>query len=260
MVKLGGSAISDKSRPMSYNRASVRSVAGLVKRLLGRGWGVVLIHGGGSFAHPVAMAYGLDRGIVDDGQLIGVPLTLATLNGLNSLILVEFAKAGIPTYTVKAGSIFMRIDSEVEGFGVGLLVRLMGRGVVPVIYGDVIFDSKRTFSIISGDEIMYYLARELKPKLALFLIDLPGVFEEGPGKGSLIRVLKPGGGLKIREGGIDVTGGLSSKLSYAFKIAEVSQETYICSATDEESLNAIAQGLEPPRCTRVVNQPGSAGS
>lgn len=250
LIKLGGSAFSDKSRPLSFYEEPVRNLALLIKQ---HGITPVLIHGGGSFAHPVAKAYGLDRGIRDDGQLIGVSLTSLALSLLNERITSIFLKLKLPTYTIRTGAVFVRVLSglRLSSDVVDLVRRLVEMGIIPVFYGDVIHDYKLGFSILSGDEIMVELAKWLKPKYALFLMDVEGVYSKGPRMGELIRVFKPSTQVSYSVGGVDATGGLMSKLKHAIELASMGVRTYLCSIMDQESLSLILTGGEPGRCTRI---------
>ena len=250
LIKLGGSAFSDKSRPLSFNEEAVRNLALLIKH---HGITPILIHGGGSFAHPVAKAYGLDKGIRDDAQLIGVSLTSLMLSLLNEKIVSAFSKLGLPTYTIRTGAVFTRTLSglRISSDAVDLVNRLVKMGIIPVFYGDVIYDHELGFSILSGDEIMVELAKWLKPKYALFLMDVEGVYTKGPRVGELIKVFKPSTQVSYSVGGVDATGGLMGKLKHAFKLAEIGVETYLCSVMDSESISLILTGKEPKRCTRI---------
>ncbi|ABW01832.1 isopentenyl phosphate kinase [Caldivirga maquilingensis] len=250
LIKLGGSAFSNKAKPLSFHEEPVRNLALLIKQ---HGITPVLIHGGGSFAHPVAKAYGLDKGIRDDAQLIGVSLTSLTLSLLNERITSIFSKLGLPTYTIRTGAVFMRTLSglKLSGDVVDLVRRLVGMRIIPVFYGDVIHDYELGFSILSGDEIMVELAKRLKPRYALFLMDVEGVYSEGPRRGELIRVFKPSTSISYSSSGVDATGGLMGKLKHAIELAEMSVQTYLCSVMDQESISLILTGGEPRGCTRI---------
>ncbi len=107
MMKLGGgSAISDKSRPLSYREDWVRELGTLLAREISSGNKFVLVHGGGSFAHPVALAYGLSA-YRDDEQLAGVSLTSAVLSYLSMKITLTLASVGLPIYPLRTGSIYV---------------------------------------------------------------------------------------------------------------------------------------------------------
>ncbi|KUO85921.1 MAG: isopentenyl phosphate kinase [Caldivirga sp.] len=250
IIKIGGSAFSNKTIPLSFNEAPIRRLALLIRS---HGMVPVIVHGGGSFAHPVAKAYGLNRGIRDEGQLIGVALTSLTLTMLNGRITSIFSSVGLPTYTLRTGAVFMRSGRELRlsDDAVHLMRRLVSMSVIPMLYGDVIIDDELGFSILSGDDIMVELARALKPSKALFLMDVDGVYTKGPGRGELIRVFKPSMRVAYGNSGIDATGGLANKLTSAIKISSLGVETYLCSINDGESISRVLSGIKPMRCTKV---------
>lgn len=251
IIKIGGSAVTDKSRPLSLDLAPIQPLARLIRR---SGEEVVLIHGGGSFAHPIAKAYGLGVGVRDEDQLIGVALTTAALEMLSHAITIELAKGGVAAYYVRTGDAFRAEGGRAVLVDAESVIDAMRRGAVPMLHGDVVRDSELGFSIISGDAIAEALARLLRPRAALFLMDVDGVYSDGPGRGRLLRRLargedsaRVGGG-----GGIDVTGGLSGKLRHAWGIVEAGARVFLCSIRDLESLEAVVGGGEPPRCTELT--------
>ncbi|MFP3045089.1 MAG: isopentenyl phosphate kinase [Thermocladium sp.] len=249
IIKIGGSAITDKSRPLSLDLEPVRGLAGLLR---GLGEGLVLIHGGGSFAHPLAKAYGLGGGTRDEHQLIGVSLTTAALEALNQALTIELARRGVATYYVRAGDVFQMKRGQAFLANPGPILGALSRGVAPLLHGDVVMDSELGFSIISGDAIAEEITRLLSPRLVLFLMDVEGVYSEGAGKGALMRRLRRGDLIGVGGDAIDVTGGLMGKLRHAWNIAEMGPRTFMCSIKDLESIEAIIWGNDPPRCTELI--------
>ncbi|GGP20832.1 aspartate/glutamate/uridylate kinase [Thermocladium modestius] len=250
IIKIGGSAVTDKSRPLSLDLAPIQPLARLIRR---SGEEVVLIHGGGSFAHPIAKAYGLGGGVRDEGQLIGVALTTAALEMLSHAITIELAKGGVAAYYVRTGDAFRAEGGRAVLADAEPILDAMRRGAVPMLHGDVVRDSELGFSIISGDAIAEALARLLRPRAALFLMDVDGVYSEGPGRGRLLRRLARGeDSVRVGGEGIDVTGGLSGKLRHAWGIVEAGARVFLCSIRDLESLEAVVGGGEPPKCTELA--------
>mgnify|MGYP001772623863 CR=1 FL=1 len=248
IMKLGGSAISDKSRPLSYREDWVAGLGSLLVREFRLGRRFILIHGGGSFAHPMALAYGLGR-YRDYGQLIGVSLTSAVLNQLSMKITLTLATVGLPVYPIRTGSIYVIREGRphllIEPMH---LVQLINRGVVPMLYGDVVA-SDEGFSIISGDDIMLDLGLKLRPTASIFLTDVPGILNAS---GEVIRELaNPSMVSEWDSRHIDVTGGLMRKIRSAMELARYVR-TYLCAIWDLESIGRILNDEEPIRCTRFL--------
>jgi len=91
ILKIGGSVLTDKSREGKLNRKEVARIAreiasGDVKSL-------ILIHGAGSFGHPIAKKFGLD---VPGGQnYAGATLTHEMVKELNRAVVQKLIENGI---------------------------------------------------------------------------------------------------------------------------------------------------------------------
>ncbi len=248
IMKLGGSAISDKSKPLSYREDWVQGLGRLLLASIRAGNRFVLIHGGGSFAHPLALAYGLSR-YRDNEQLIGVSLTSAILHYLSMKITMTLTRAGLPIYPLRTGSIYVIRNGKPQLLISPIhVLELLGRGIVPMMYGDVV-PSEEGFSIISGDDIMLDLSLKLRPSAAVFLTDVPGILDSN---GNLIRELTSSSVINERgTGGIDVTGGLMKKVRSAIELSNHTR-TYLCAIWDLKSISSIINNEEPSGCTRFL--------
>ena len=87
-------------------------------------------------------------------------------------------------------------------------------GLVPVIYGDVAFDSEIGGTIISTEEVMMALADALKPSWLLLAGEVPGVLDL---QGEVIGEITAANFEDFQAAlggsrGTDVTGGMTSKV------------------------------------------------
>jgi Predicted archaeal kinase len=249
LIKLGGSAISDKSKPFSYREDWVKNLGKTLLSHYKLGSKFVLVHGGGSFAHPVALAYGLSK-YRDYEQLIGVSLTSSVLNYLSMKITNTLSTVGLPIYPMRTGSIYTIRDGKPQ-----LLIdpthimEIINRGVIPMLYGDVV-PSDEGFSIISGDDIMLDLGIKLRPHAAIFLTDVPGILGRD---GGVIREFSRTSiaDEKGTEHTIDVTGGLIRKARTALELSG-HVRTYLCAIWDLESISKVLNCEGPVNCTKFV--------
>ncbi|WP_069808190.1 isopentenyl phosphate kinase [Vulcanisaeta thermophila] len=244
LIKLGGSSISDKTKPLSYREDWVRGFSRVVLKFLREGHQFIFIHGGGSFAHPLALSYGLSR-YVDEQQTVGISLTSAVLFNLSFKLTMTMTKEGLPIYPIRTGSIYAVNNGKPQLLIDTAHLRLiMSRGLIPMLFGDVV-PSDEGFSIISGDDIMLDLGMRLRPNTAVFLTDVRGVLDPN---GNLIKVVKSLD-VTIREmGHIDVTGGLIKKLRVALELSRYAR-TYLCGIWDLDSIRDVLSGGEPLGCT-----------
>ena len=248
IIKLGGSAISDKSKPLSYREGWVKGLGEVLVKHYKLGSRFILIHGGGSFAHPLALAYGLSR-YRDHEQLIGVSLTSSILNYLSAKLTNTLASIGLPIYPIRTGSIYTIVNGKPQLLiEPAHIVELMSRGVVPMLHGDVV-SSDSGFSIISGDDLILDLSIKLRPLAAVFLTDVPGILDSN---GNVIKEFSSSSVINERATGhIDVTGGLMRKVGIALELSNY-VKTYLCAIWDLASINKILNGEEQINCTKFV--------
>ena len=60
LLKLGGSLLTDKNKPFFIREEVVKST---IQQIINANEKVILIHGGGSFGHPLAKKYNISKGL-----------------------------------------------------------------------------------------------------------------------------------------------------------------------------------------------------
>jgi isopentenyl phosphate kinase len=216
VLKLGGSVVTDKAGDCVIRNDRIRACTGeIVRRPEIQ---VILVHGAGSCGHPQAHRHRLDRG-VPPGDIAGITGTHSAVVRLNTAIVDALRKAGREAigvhplcHCVAAGGRLQDPDWR----PVGLLLSL---GVTPVIHGDVVMDTARGASIISGDQLVASLARALSPDRVGLATDVPGVLG---GDGTVVGRVRRGdaGGLAAGSRNTDVTGGMAGKLAELLDLAD----------------------------------------
>jgi isopentenyl phosphate kinase len=249
VLKLGGSLITDKSKTFSFRRKVVERLAGEIKESGSIDNGLVIVHGGGSFGHPMAEAYGLAGGVKEVKQLIGVASTRSAMTKLNTYVIEALVSHSIPAVTVQTSAVAMCEDGRIKRFDLYPLKRLLSSGLVPVLYGDVVIDDKLGFSILSGDQILTYLSRSLKPERIILATDVDGVFDrnpkEAPGEARLISILTRREFDSIDYGRKnDATGGIKGKLLELMALAQDGYEAQIINALRRDRLKKALSGGE----------------
>lgn len=215
VIKLGGSLITDKSRPFTLKKEALESVAEAFVEASAKGR-IVIVHGGGSFGHyAVSQASGTLKRLVAD---VAYWMSALNMEVVSALMSKGVAAVGLPTWLVARRS---RGKLDVES---GLVRDLLDIGVVPVTHGGLI-GGDGGFEILSGDTLACELAIEMAADALIFLMDVEGVYTEDPrvsASASLVKVLRRSDVQTIKGGsaGIDVTGGLTLKLREAVRAAE----------------------------------------
>ena len=235
IVKLGGSVITDKSKPYSY-RSDV--VSALAEEIASSDEKVLVVHGGGSFGHTVARQQGIssEEAATSAGAVSKTREAMRELNGLLSKTLIENK---LFPYT------FTPFDAVVKAGKrpVSLWLRgLLKLGLTPVTFGDVIL-TPSGFKIFSGDLMVLELAKILEPERCVFALDADGVYEEGTRV--IIPELSPSQVKKVQiRPGEDATGGMKLKLDAAAKIAALGPKVCFVSGYRRNEFSKALKGLE----------------
>jgi isopentenyl phosphate kinase len=225
-LKLGGSLITEKSRPQTLRPAVLqrlcREIAGGLSA--SPGLRLVLGHGSGSFGHTVASQYGTRQGVQTQDQWSGFAEVWRQAATLNHQVMQALHREGIPALAFPASASAVVRDVEVQAWELGPLLAGLNRGLLPVVYGDVAFDHLRGGTILSTEDIFVYLAGVLRPRRILLAGMEAGVWSDYPDRRKLIAEVTPQNVEQVLAGmpgaaGPDVTGGMAGKIRQMVDLA-----------------------------------------
>jgi isopentenyl phosphate kinase len=231
-VKLGGSAITDKTGQEAPDLPAIRRLAAELREALDAEpqLRILLGHGSGSFGHTYAARYGIHHGLPHDGNWMGFALTAAAALRLNRIVVDELLAAGVPALALQPSTTLHSTGGELAAWDTTTLGRALDRSLVPVIHGDVAFDDTQGTAIISTEQLLVYIARQadgLRPA-RIVMVGETGVYTADPrhdpqaqhipyiGRENIAEVLRGAGG----SHGADVTGGMRSKVELLWSLAE----------------------------------------
>lgn len=236
LVKLGGSLITDKRRAYKAKLGVMRRLGQEIKEALTEEsqLGLVLVHGSGSFGHTSAAKYKTGEGFFDSRGRWGACKTHADAAWINRLLIKEFLGVGLSGVSVSPSSILVAKGRRVKEKFLEPVSVLLEKGMIPVLYGDVIWDEKQGSVIYSGEMILGILADYfLEKRWRLERVVLVGI-EEGvyDGEKKVIPLINSEnfGEIKASLGeshGTDVTGGMRHKVEESLKLAEKGVGTLI---------------------------------
>ncbi|WP_297436176.1 isopentenyl phosphate kinase [Thermococcus sp.] len=234
IVKIGGSVFSDKSDPKSFREDVVREIASELGGFYPENE-IIVVHGGGSFGHPLAQQYRIREGIEPDSDFkrVGFSLTHQAMLEVNDRIVEAFLSQHLPAFSVSSSSVFLTEGGEVAYGDVEVIKKLLELNFIPVLFGDVSVDLAKGVEILSGDQIIAYLAKMFRPEKVIFLMDVDGIYDGSPGEGGIIQDLTVEDieplleRLRCTVEGTDVTGGICNKLLKAREIAEYSEVWFV---------------------------------
>lgn len=231
-VKFGGSVITDKTGREAPDLATIRQLAGEVRAALdaaGPSYRLIVGHGSGSFGHTYARRYGIHQGIAPGGDWMGFALTAAAALRLNRIVVDELLAAGVPALALQPSATLISHAGALASWHTAAVARALERGLVPVVHGDVAFDTAQGSAIISTEQLLEALARTpaLRPGRVVLVGEL-GVYTADPradpraqridriDAGNIEAVLAGAGA----SHGVDVTGGMRSKVDLMWRLAQ----------------------------------------
>ncbi len=216
ILKLGGSVITDKSAGCAVDHARIASVA--TDLAAARPGGLLIIHGAGSCGHPEAKRYHLDRG-VRAGHTDGIFVTHRAVSSLNDAVVSALRDTGVAAVGVHPLHTGIADNGRLVGFECRHLEKMLSLGMVPVIHGDVVMDLSQGACIVSGDQLVRYLAVALGINRVGLATDVPGVLDGGVVVPSITRTTVPV--LQIGSSNhTDVTGGMRGKIDELLGLAD----------------------------------------
>ncbi|MBS1193721.1 MAG: isopentenyl phosphate kinase [Methanomicrobia archaeon] len=224
ILKLGGSVITEKSGPCRVDRKRLAEISQAVARR--KTVLLTLVHGAGSCGHPQAQRYRIQEG-VDGSNRKGIAVTHAAVAGLNRAVVQALRREGVEAMGFHPLHFCVAKDGRIAAFPLEPLERLQDLGITPVLHGDVVADRARGASIVSGDQLVTFLATGLRCSRVGIATDVKGVL--GPGGEVVHRIdAASARNLSIRGSGArDVTGGMRGKVEELLRLATQGIESHI---------------------------------
>lgn len=233
LLKLGGSIITNKEKPLTPNRISIRKIASSLKNVSEP---LVIIHGGGSYGHYWSVKYDMHTK-PQRYNVKGVSVVKNSMVELNNIVLRSFLESGLKPYSLPPSD-FM-VGNKPLTRKIKEISKISKTGLTPISFGDVMWFGKNKFFILSGDRIMGILCKILRPRIAIFVTNVDGVYSDMKSKTLLneITKVKP----ITSKVTMDVTGGMSRKIKEAFSISKDGIDVF------------FVNGNTPQRITNAIN-------
>ncbi|HKJ59017.1 MAG TPA: isopentenyl phosphate kinase, partial [Halobacteriales archaeon] len=174
VLKLGGSVITHKGDRESIDDEALDRAAATVSAAADD---LVLVHGAGSFGHPIADAHGLSRtdGSHDAVAALDVHDAMGLLSDAVVSRLQDHGAAALPVRPLSAG--YRDAEGELD-LATGPVEAMLGEGFLPVLHGDVIVHEGRGVTIVSGDELVAVVADALSADRVGLCSAVPGVLDD----------------------------------------------------------------------------------
>ena len=272
-LKLGGSLITDKGRPRTPRVDVLSSLCRQIADVSARDPNLILLigHGSGSFGHVAAKKYKTRAGLPpltppEGGRTSPFPFRGKVRMGagaywhgftevwheareLNKIVMDSLRVAKIPAMAISPSSSVIAKDGKVVEWNLAQIKHAFTNGVVPVVYGDVVFDEARGGTILSTEDLFVYLAQELRPTRVLLAGIEDGIYADFPARKQRVMRVSPASYPKISAGigesqATDVTGGMLSKVQQMLELVESIPElsVQIFSGREEGNLESVLCG------------------
>lgn len=182
ILKLGGCIVTFKNqeKPIA-NTENIKRFAKEINLALQKNHNlkIILIHGAGSFGHPLAKKHNLKLGAKTAEQIRASLESIYLLHNLTNIFLNIFLEEGInvkPIYTSNVTTQKNLCNAKID---INQIKSCLALNIIPILSGSMVFDDKLNFSICSGDVIAKVLAEKFKAEL-LFATDVDGIFNSDP--------------------------------------------------------------------------------
>ncbi len=249
LLKLGGSLITEKSKACEINQDILDRLCAEIARSRKQFPEVQIIlgHGSGSFGHIPAQKYRTREGVSTNQQWLGFAEVYHQARALNNAVITALHRHGVPAVAFPVSSSAYRDNCGKVSWDLRPLSAALEHHLLPVVYGDVLFDESIGGTILSTEEIFEILAHRLPVNRILIAGKEAGVFADFPVNHRLIRYISarnhsPEKVLLKGSSAIDVTGGMASKVQLMLQIV----------TRNPAIIARIFSGLEPGSINKAL--------
>jgi isopentenyl phosphate kinase len=245
ILKLGGSVITYKNQYFSPHMENIERLAGEIAESIDKS--IIIVHGAGSFGHPLAKKHSISEGLKSRDQLVGFSETHQAMTHLNQIIVDTLLGFGVPAFGVSISSTLITRGTRLDKIDLSVIKLLIETGLTPVLYGDAVLDIEQGFAILSGDQLVVRLAIEFRAERVIFGSDVDGLFTSNPKIDASAKFIEK---ISIRAKTVDVgdttftdvTGGMKGKLDEAKEAVRAGTKVIFLNATAKDRVKMALKG------------------
>jgi isopentenyl phosphate kinase len=241
LIKVGGSLITDKTKPLTTREDMMRTVAQGLRKAHEAfpETSLIVANGAGSFGHYLASQKG---GSDPNERILAIHESVVLLN---KIFVQHLTEEGLPAVTVIPSDYIQADHGRALSFDIGEIQDILSINSIPVLFGDIVADGTDRGKIFSTESIFEMLVEDLHKEYSIaimYLGETEGVLDES---GATVSVISSqnwkdmGSAIKAPEG-YDVTGGMTHKIESALKVAPNAKDVRILSG---KYLDAVADVL-----------------
>jgi isopentenyl phosphate kinase len=245
IIKLGGSVITFKDKPLSANYKAINNISKVLSKLETP---LIIVHGGGSYGHYWSVKWDMHTK-PQKYNPHGISIVHSSMLTLNNIIIDKLYTHGLNPYGISPFSFL--IKGKPNSNKILELKKMTEHNIIPVTYGDAVYIKNNKYSILSGDVLMTILSKILNPSKIIFALNVDGLYNNMRDK-KIIKEIKfendetskkkptkinPTNNVNI----YDVTGGIKRKVEEASKIAETGKDVIFINGLDSIQLQNAVQ-------------------
>lgn len=239
ILKIGGSVITDKNT--EENIAKHDEIDRIAKEISGFEGKLIIVHGAGSFGHPQAKKYQ----ITDKFNAKGSIITHNSVKVLNQLFTDYLVDNNVNAVSLHPMNNTVSENGRILEMFLDNINIMLDNNITPVLHGDVVMDTVKGTSVISGDQIVPYLAVHMEASSIGIGSIKDGVLDD---KGNLLKIITHENFKNVKNyigssEGTDVTGGMLGKVTELLELNEITGSTsYIFNAGKPGNVSMFLQG------------------
>ena len=228
LIKLGGSIITNKEKPLSPRRKTIDKITKSLRKI---DEPMIIVHGGGSFGHYWSVKYDMHTK-PKRYDIRGVAVVKNSMVELDKIILDSCLKNQLNPYCLPPTD-FMSGNKPIVP-KVKEIEKIANSKLTPITFGDALWYGQNKTYILSGDKIMTFISKILKPRLSIFALNEEGLYSDLKTKKviSELKREKP----RISQNLMDVTGGMSRKVEEASKISRMGINVFFVNGNKPERI------------------------
>lgn len=241
-IKLGGSVITDKSKPYTVREDVVKRLCSEISKALEEKiMPIVIGHGGGSFPHVSASKYQTQKGIINDDSWEGFSKVQDDASKLNRIIVERLIESEINAISIQPSASCLASNDRIVEWDSNI-EKYLEKGMVPVPYGDACLDKEKGCCIISTEELFNFLSKKIKPEKIIMVGKVDGVLsKDGNVIEKISNIDDVRKHVKSSDGIADVTGGMVHKIERSL---DTGIETIIINGLEANRLYNALSGKE----------------
>lgn len=239
VIKFGGGLITDKENMCTPNLHVIDSLVDILSKVEKQ---IILVHGAGSFGHMKAK-----KARLAEGRLPGLNQDISIREVREDMLLLnKYVTDSIQRYELDYSTYPPR--DWATGNGPHFNGNLPLSDGITVVFGDVVDDYEKEFSILSGDDLMYRYATEIDDvDCVIFAMGgVDGLLKVPPCEATendLFKTWSPDMNFEGEHATeFDVTGGIGLKVTRASMIAEKGIDVWLVNGMHPERILELVEG------------------